>query len=62
MTKKKTAPKPLASSPEYMRQYRLQRNPDVRSRIGIKARYYLSDKQAREIEKLIDEKIGWTQG
>lgn len=33
-------------------------NPDVYSRIGIKAKHYLSVKQAQQVERMIDELIG----
>lgn len=60
MATKKKAPasKPLASDPEYMRQYRLQNNPDVFSRVAIKVKNYLTPEQAAKIEATVDKMIG----
>ena len=50
--------RPLASDAEYMRRRRLMLNPDVYARIGIKAKHYLTVKQAEQVERMIDELIG----
>lgn len=55
MATKKT---PLANDGEYMRQYRLGKNPDVRSRVAIKVKHYLTKEQAEEIERRVDKMIG----
>ena len=59
--KKPVAPrpkKPLASDSEYIRQRRLRLNPDVFSRIAVKAKNYLTLAQAALIENAIDKLIG----
>lgn len=52
------AKRPLASDPEYMRRRRLQLNPDVYSRISVKAKNYLTVREAELIENAIDKMIG----
>lgn len=60
-TKKKAMPVPLAQSPEYMRRYRLRHNPDVRQRICVKVKNYLTDAQAKKVEKFVNDMIGYEE-
>ncbi len=53
-----TPKRKLASDPHYQAQRRLRLNPDCPSRIAIKVRRYLSEKQQQEVEAMIDKMLG----
>jgi len=42
----------------YQRERRLRLNPDTRSRINVKVKRYLTEAQARKVERTVDELIG----